>query len=599
MSSRAPLVIDLVDEHGNAVTGAVEIRDRDTQLPADVTLDEAGTEPVEKPVGAGQIVLWVPTGRYEWRGIGPTGVELPWMPGDAFAGEGVAGEPGPAGPDGPAGPPGDPGPPGPPGDVGPQGPQGPPGGAIVSSTWDYSTSTQPPPQAGQLRTAPDPVVVDQPLTIWISAKDAQGLYWEAPTIKPGDEVMLRGTGGAVQHAVVTSFDLTVPGAGGYATIETLVSSLTGQVKGSADVELSLIRESPAGPPGPQGPAGPAGADSTVPGPAGPQGPAGVAGPQGPAGPAGADSIVPGPEGPAGPEGPQGPQGPAGADSVVPGPAGAAGPEGPQGIPGPQGLAGALGPQGIAGPQGPAGSGVTMKGSVATSAALPSSGNQQGDAFIVQADDSLWLWDGAKWVSGGSIQGPQGQQGIQGVPGAQGDQGVQGIQGVIGPQGVKGDTGAQGPSGADGAAGPAGPAGADGAQGPAGPAGPAGPLIARQVVRITTASLVAGASENDALAFKAARLLKVATDRPARVRLYPTAGFRAADAGRAVGTDPTGDHGVLLDLVTTTGLLTFHLSPAVLAYNDDTVTAAVIYAAITNTDVANGVVNADFTLTQTE
>jgi hypothetical protein len=82
----------------------------------------------------------------------------------------------------------------------------------------------------------------------------------------------------------------------------------------------------------------------------------------------------------------------------------------------------------------------MQGSVATAGDLPASGNTQGDAYIVQADDSLHIWDGTVWVSGGSIQGP---------PGAQGPVGPQGVQG---PQG---DTGAQGPVG------PTGPAGADG------------------------------------------------------------------------------------------------------------------------------------------
>jgi hypothetical protein len=71
-------------------------------------------------------------------------------------------------------------------------------------------------------------------------------------------------------------------------------------------------------PGPEGPVGPAGADSTVPGPTGPQGD------PGPTGPAGADSTVPGPQGV------PGPTGPAGADSTVPGP------QGPQGVPGPVG-----------------------------------------------------------------------------------------------------------------------------------------------------------------------------------------------------------------------------------------------------------------------
>lgn len=38
------------------------------------------------------------------------------------------------------------------------------------------------------------------------------------------------------------------------------------------------------------------------------------------------------------------------------------------------------------------------------------GNRQGDTYIVQADDSLWMWDGAQWINGGSIQGPAGPTG---------------------------------------------------------------------------------------------------------------------------------------------------------------------------------------------
>lgn len=148
----------------------------------------------------------------------------------------------------------------------------------------------------------------------------------------------------------------------------------------------------------------------------------------------------------------------------PGPQGPEGPQGPAGAPGATGTTGAQGPQGVQGPQGPTGaqgatgSGVTMKGSVATSANLPATGNAQGDAYIVQADDSLWLWDGAQWVSGGSIQGP---------PGAQGTQGIQGPTGATGP------TGSQGPKGDAGATGSQGPTGSQGATGAQGPAGPSG------------------------------------------------------------------------------------------------------------------------------
>ena len=105
--------------------------------------------------------------------------------------------------------------------------------------------------------------------------------------------------------------------------------------------------------------------------------------------------------------------------------------------GPQGPEGVQGPAGPTGPQGAAGTGITAKGEVATSSLLPASGNTQGDAYIVQSDDSLWIWDGTHWVSGGSIQGP---------PGAQGIQGVQGPTGAQGPSGAAGAAGAQGPSG---------------------------------------------------------------------------------------------------------------------------------------------------------
>jgi len=255
-------------------------------------------------------------------------------------------------------------------------------------------------------------------------------------------------------------------------------------------------QGPPGPPGPQGPlgppgpAGPTGAPSTVPGPVGP------AGPQGPKGDTGAASTVPGPQGP------QGATGATGATGAQ-GPQGVKGDQGVQGTQGPKGDQGVAGPQGVQGPEGPqgeAGTGITMRGSVPTSGDLPSNPieNIQGDAYIVEEDDSLWIWDGTAWVSGGSIQGPPGPQGPQGTVGPQGpegpegDQGIQGVQGPEGeqgiegpigpvgpqgPQGIKGDSGAVGPQGPQGndstVPGPAGPTGATGAQGPIGPEGPKG------------------------------------------------------------------------------------------------------------------------------
>jgi hypothetical protein len=119
-------------------------------------------------------------------------------------------------------------------------------------------------------------------------------------------------------------------------------------------------------------------------------------------------------------------------------------QGPEGPAGPSGPAGPAGAQGI---QGPAGIGINFKGSVAAIANLPAN-PAQGDAYLVQADDSLRVWDSGSnsWVNGGSIQGPQGPAGVAGPTGSSGPQGPAGPQG---PQGI------QGPAGTDGLIGPRG------------------------------------------------------------------------------------------------------------------------------------------------
>ena len=161
----------------------------------------------------------------------------------------------------------------------------------------------------------------------------------------------------------------------------------------------------------------------------------------------------GPEGPAGPQGSPGLQG-------NPGPAGPQGPQGPAGLQGPEGPAGPSGPSGPAGVQGiqgPAGIGINFKGQVATIAALPANA-AQGDAYLVQSDDSLRVWESgsSSWVNGGSIQGPQGPAGVAGPAGATGPQGPAGPQGPQGLQGPAGSDGLIGPRGTGWFAGPGAP-----------------------------------------------------------------------------------------------------------------------------------------------
>ena len=173
-----------------------------------------------------------------------------------------------------------------------------------------------------------------------------------------------------------------------------------------------------------------------------------------------DQGIQGIQGEAGPIGLTGAQG-------IQGIKGDKGDTGAQGIQGPKGDTGLTGPkgdqgiQGIPGNDGADGTSVTIKGSVTTSAELPTTGNSNGDGWITQGDGHLHVWNGTAFVDVGLVRGPkgdkgdtgaQGIQGIQGIPGAKGDKGDQGIQGIQGIKGDKGDTGDKGDIGLTGATG---------------------------------------------------------------------------------------------------------------------------------------------------
>ena len=178
---------------------------------------------------------------------------------------------------------------------------------------------------------------------------------------------------------------------------------------------------------------------------------GTTGPTGPTGAAGSAGAA-GATGPTGPTG-TGPTGSAGATGPT-GPTGLVGPTGPGvGATGPTGDIGPTGPSGTGptGPTGPEGAGITYKGTVATVGALPPTGNNNGDAYIVLADDHIYIWDGTSWTDAGLV--------------------TTGITGPTGPTGAAGTAGATGPTGAASTqAGPTGPTGAAGAAGPTGPGG---------------------------------------------------------------------------------------------------------------------------------
>lgn len=85
----------------------------------------------------------------------------------------------------------------------------------------------------------------------------------------------------------------------------------------------------------------------------------------------------------------------------------------------------------------------------------------------------------------------------------------------------------------------------------------------QTAAITSSSLANLATQKTTVTIdQAYRVLKVQTDRAARVRLYTTTTARDADESRAAGTDPADNAGVLMDVVTTGDMLTISLSPVV-------------------------------------
>lgn len=168
---------------------------------------------------------------------------------------------------------------------------------------------------------------------------------------------------------------------------------------------------------------------------------GVTGPTGPLGPTGAQSTVTGPTGPTGATGPTGPAitGPTGAASLVTGPTGPQGVTGPTGPTGPTGATGeastVTGPTGATGATGPQGTSISFKGSVAAVVNLPVGSNIVNDAYVVDADGNLYVWNGGVWQDVGQIVGPEGPIGATGATGADST-----VAGPTGPSGVISVTG---------------------------------------------------------------------------------------------------------------------------------------------------------------
>ena len=131
---------------------------------------------------------------------------------------------------------------------------------------------------------------------------------------------------------------------------------------------------------------------------------------------------------------------------IQGPVGDTGPTGAQGTLGPVGPLGPTGPQGLQGNTGADGTSISIAGSVANAAALPTQ-STAGDMFIT-SDGHGHVSDGgspATYKDVGQIQGPAGPAGQLGPVGPTGASGASGASGAVGPTGPDGPTGAQGPT----------------------------------------------------------------------------------------------------------------------------------------------------------
>lgn len=84
---------------------------------------------------------------------------------------------------------------------------------------------------------------------------------------------------------------------------------------------------------------------------------------------------------------------------------------------------------------------------------------------------------------------------------------------------------------------------------------------RTTAAVTTSSLAANAVWQGSITLaQGYRLLKIQTSAAARVRLYIGSTYQAADLSRGTNKAPTGDHGVVLDYVTTASLLSSMVLP---------------------------------------
>jgi hypothetical protein len=115
------------------------------------------------------------------------------------------------------------------------------------------------------------------------------------------------------------------------------------------------------------------------------------------------------------------------------------------------------------------------------------------------------------------------------------------------------------------------------------------------ISVTTGALAGHASEQGFVRLgKSFSLLRVTATAPCRVRLYATNAYQDNDAGRAIGTDPTGEHGCIFGGIFLSTNLTLDLSPQAEGSNlDQPERNDAIYYNITNTATTSATITVTF------
>ena len=121
---------------------------------------------------------------------------------------------------------------------------------------------------------------------------------------------------------------------------------------------------------------------------------------------------------------------------------------------------------------------------------------------------------------------------------------------------------------------------------------------RSVVSYTTASLASNAYETGSFtAPKSHNVLRLVTNYECRVRVYLSSAQRDADIGRSSNIDPSGNHGLVFEIITTPTMLTIDLSP--IASSSNPTGGTTFYITINNTALTTRSLTATMTLLSVE